>query len=194
MKRKYNLVGDKYGRLLVIKKIENTKGKSKYECKCDCGKITIVAGADMITGNTSSCGCLRSEKMSAAASKRNFENRKYEPQIATAKKIFNDDYRDGDLKFEQFLELSQQNCYYCGKEPSNKRKSGVKRNSSYYIKNSEFTYNGLDRINNNLPHNYDNLVACCKYCNYAKRERTVDEFYNWIEILYFNIQKKKDGN
>ena len=35
--------------------IESSKEKRK--CLCDCGSITFVRGADLISGHTKSCGC-----------------------------------------------------------------------------------------------------------------------------------------
>lgn len=32
-----------------------------WECRCDCGKKTVVSGSSLRTGNTSSCGCLKTE-------------------------------------------------------------------------------------------------------------------------------------
>ena len=47
--------GQKYGRLAVLEYL----GGSKWKCKCDCGKITIVTTSALSTGKTKSCGCLR---------------------------------------------------------------------------------------------------------------------------------------
>lgn len=195
--RKENLVGRKFGRLLVVEEVQPKPGKPKrpqWKCKCECGNTIIVhRGCDLKSGNTTSCGCLKSEVLSELASKRNFDSRKYDPRMATARIVYREDYLDGDLTFEQFYELSQQNCFYCGNQPSNKRAGRGKRSSEFYNTNCEFIFNGLDRINNSELHNYSNVVACCKWCNYSKRERTVEEFTRWVENLYTNLQKKKDG-
>lgn len=29
-------------------------------------------------------------------------------------------------------------------------------------------------------HTLDNVVPCCKHCNYAKRERSVEQFTEWV--------------
>jgi len=195
--RKENLVGQKFGRLLVVNELKPKTGKPKrpqWECECECGTIIIVhRGCDLKSGNTNSCGCLKSDVISELASKRNFDNRKYEPRIATAKKVYDGDYNDGDLTFEKFLEISQQNCHYCNAPPSNIRKDKHKNSSNFYIENSEFIYSGLDRVNSEYSHMQFNIVPCCKWCNYAKRERTVEEFTIWAEALYVNLQKKKVG-
>ena len=43
---------------------------------------------------------------------------------------------------------------------------------------------GLDRVDNNLPHDYNNnIVSCCKYCNMAKGNLTLKEFDEWVRRL-----------
>lgn len=195
--RKENLLGQRFGRLVVVAEIPSKPGKPKrpqWECKCDCGNTIVVhRGCDLKSGNTTSCGCWKSETLSKLASKRNFDGRKYDPRTATARRIYCDEYLDGDLTFEQFMELSQQACHYCGSPPSNQRRDRHKKSSAFYVEQSLFVYNGLDRIDSNIPHNYTNIVPCCKWCNYSKRERTPTQFYEWAEQLYLNLQKKKDG-
>lgn len=57
--RKLNLVGDRYGMLVVIKEsAENLPCQPrKWVCKCDCGKSTLRVGDHMRRGFTRSCGC-----------------------------------------------------------------------------------------------------------------------------------------
>lgn len=53
-----NMAGKKVGRLLVLKRIENTKdGKPQYLCKCDCGNYSKTNGKLLRNGHTRSCGC-----------------------------------------------------------------------------------------------------------------------------------------
>lgn len=91
-----------------------------------------------------------------------------------------DDYNDGILSLKQFYQLATSNCYYCRMVPSNKRKIYCKKSSIEAKENCTFIYNGLDRVDNNLPHNYDNVVPCCKYCNTAKSQLSLKDFNNWI--------------
>lgn len=55
------IIGQKFGRLTVIKECkERDKYKKRiYECQCDCGNITYVTGCNLRNGNTKSCGCLK---------------------------------------------------------------------------------------------------------------------------------------
>ena len=51
--------GQKFGKLLVINQAgRNELKKVLWKCRCDCGnEISIVAGS-LVTGNTTSCGCV----------------------------------------------------------------------------------------------------------------------------------------
>lgn len=59
--KKLKLVGEKFGRLTVVKEAES-HGWSYFYCKCDCGNEIIVKGTFLKTGKTKSCGCLQKEK------------------------------------------------------------------------------------------------------------------------------------
>ena len=59
-----NLVGQTFGRLTVIERVENNKnGQAMWKCvcNCDCGNEVIVSGKNLKNGNTKSCGCLKKE-------------------------------------------------------------------------------------------------------------------------------------
>lgn len=59
--------GKKFGRLTVQKRIDGNC--TKYQCRCDCGNVVIVLSSNLITGATKSCGCLRSELVTAVDTK-----------------------------------------------------------------------------------------------------------------------------
>lgn len=52
-----DLTGQRFGRLEVLK----YNGNSRWECKCDCGKIVYPKGGNLRKGYIHSCGCLRKE-------------------------------------------------------------------------------------------------------------------------------------
>lgn len=57
-----DLTGKKFGRLTVIKRVENSKnGSARWECKCECGKKTITLANHLKDGHTKSCGCYSKE-------------------------------------------------------------------------------------------------------------------------------------
>ena len=58
-----DLTGLKFGKLTVICK-EYIDSKKLWKCRCDCGNIVHISSNKLISGHTSSCGCIRMEKTS----------------------------------------------------------------------------------------------------------------------------------
>lgn len=55
-------IGQKFGRLTVVKRIENRKsGHSAWLCKCDCGNYKEVTTCHLKDNHTKSCGCLKNK-------------------------------------------------------------------------------------------------------------------------------------
>jgi hypothetical protein len=50
----------------------------------------------------------------------------------------------------------------------------------------DYTYNGVDRIDNSIGYTKENCVPCCTICNWAKSNRGVDEFKDYIEGICKN--------
>lgn len=63
MPKKINLIGQKFGRLIVMAEIEQraSNGHIRWLCKCQCGTMTIVYDRHLRIGHTQSCGCLQKE-------------------------------------------------------------------------------------------------------------------------------------
>ncbi len=65
MNLKVDLTGRKFGRLTVISFAGQARNyKSKWFCICECDGAKIVAGHNLKSGNTSSCGCVFGVKIS----------------------------------------------------------------------------------------------------------------------------------
>lgn len=58
MRLKYNLTGQRFGRLTVISKCAD-----KWLCRCDCGNDRLVFSGHLREGRTVSCGCYIAEKV-----------------------------------------------------------------------------------------------------------------------------------
>ena len=57
-----DLTGQKFSRLIVLKKVGKTKfGALIWRCKCDCGNVVDVVGGSLKNGHTKSCGCIHKE-------------------------------------------------------------------------------------------------------------------------------------
>lgn len=70
MSRPMQILGERFGRLVVIAQSVGDGRCSRWACRCDCGRIRIARGADLRNGYVKSCGCLRKEsaKVAQAAS------------------------------------------------------------------------------------------------------------------------------
>ena len=71
--RRENLVGQKFGRLMVVEKAEDhiySSGahRSRYKCRCECGNEIITMANSLKNGACKSCGCLQKEKASKVRS------------------------------------------------------------------------------------------------------------------------------
>lgn len=73
---KEDIIGERFGRLLVIEVDASVKNKTFYMCLCDCGNVKSVYRDHLKTGATSSCGCFRSEKFSSMLTKHGMSNTK----------------------------------------------------------------------------------------------------------------------
>lgn len=58
-----NLLGKKYGKLVVIEKTNEraSDGCIIWKCLCECGNITYTNTNSLKNGDTQSCGCIRSK-------------------------------------------------------------------------------------------------------------------------------------
>ena len=154
------------------------RGSIKWEALCDCGKTTYVLPQAAIDGKVKSCGCIKTQSMI----QNGLNQRKHDPIISSARYVWHQGYTDCD--FETFYSLSQKDCYYCGRPPSNSQNVRKKTCSAYQLANGNFIYNGLDRIDSNLGHTIDNVVPCCKRCNQAKNDMTTETFFKMVKSIY----------
>lgn len=53
-----DLSGQKFGKLKVIKRVENKGKQVCYLCICDCGNYKIIMASHLKSGHTKSCGCI----------------------------------------------------------------------------------------------------------------------------------------
>lgn len=162
----------------------------RWLCQCACGEKITVKTNSILSGNTKSCGCLKSELLSEEnrIEKLVAGRRKYLPNIASARRVWQS-YLNKDsktLSFEEFYKISQNNCHYCGVPPStsfNYFTAISCKNSKKHIPDGYFVYNGLDRQDSLSAHEIQNVVACCQTCNRAKSNYTIVEFLAHISKM-----------
>lgn len=156
-----DLTGQKFSFVTVVSYEGcDWKGNSRWRIKCVCGKELVVLRHNLTQSKVKSCGCKRKKKETAFNSV--FSG--YKIHARSRGLSF-------DLSKEEVLILTQKPCYYCGTEKSNlmKRPSGA-----------QFSYNGIDRLDNTQGYRTANVVSCCKICNRMKNDLSVEEFLRHI--------------
>lgn len=65
MAKPLDLLGQRFGKLVVKEKLleRDSQGLVLWKCACDCGNMHIAPGAVMKKGATKSCGCQRTESL-----------------------------------------------------------------------------------------------------------------------------------
>ena len=58
-----SIVGERFGKLTVIEKVEVGSKRSRWRCICDCGKEVIAFRFNLMSGVASSCGCWRVKRL-----------------------------------------------------------------------------------------------------------------------------------
>lgn len=158
-----DLLNMRFGRLLVVEYAgRHAKLKEKqWKCKCDCGKFRLTRTSPLKSGNTQSCGCLQGESLLKAI--------RIEKGQAGLNKLFSvyktkakDRNHSFSLNISEFKEITSKNCIYCGDIP---------RHYSLTNEHSRYLYNGIDRMDNKIGYELNNVVPCCVLCNYAKGSR-----------------------
>jgi hypothetical protein len=200
-RKRIDLTGKKFGKLtalkatqLILNRIRNGYEEyfQEYECQCDCGNIKLVTCFDLKRAlhgkGVSSCGCA---------------NRKYQDEGDTWSTAFNliwKNYVVGannrKLKFkltkENFSTLINDNCHYCGSIPTKIKKYGGKR------KPSQITYNGVDRVDNEIGYLLSNCVTCCHLCNIMKLALSKKAFLDHVQKIHnhliANMKLTKNSN
>lgn len=56
-KKKHNLIGQRFGMLVVVSESAKKSNQIHWNCKCDCGNETVVAGNNLKSKQTKTCGC-----------------------------------------------------------------------------------------------------------------------------------------
>jgi len=187
--------GNTFDRLTVLgpdKQKNSEKGlfkenlnKTFWICKCECGTVTSTYGCSLTGGHSKSCGCYQKQ-----VCLKNIKNpiRILPNQEGPKKRVFRQ-YKyhakkkgvPFELNFEHFCSLIITNCFYCGEVPKN-------QSSSDRTKSVILLYNGIDRIQCDKGYTLTNIVSCCKRCNIAKNDMSLEEFYYWIKHLCSNSE------
>ena len=180
MGKPIDVSGQRFGRLLTKEKQIRLDKKDRriawYLCLCDCGTECLVRYGSLQSGSTRSCGCLGSElSRSRALDPKSgvrimIQGRKQPRDVIRLNALISYYKRNSkprnltwNFSEEEVRNLVTSPCTYCGERAD---------------------WVGIDRVNNDLGYSADNCVSCCRWCNCGKRERTVEEFDDWVRRLY----------
>jgi len=162
-------------------------GKIYYvDAKCSCGSVKVVKKNNILSGRSKSCGCTKAKtnnpSWNAKRAQETGPRKIYEQYRYSAKKrdlIFS-------LTKKEFNNLIDKPCKYCGKEKSNTQ--------IVNIRNEKFSYNGIDRIDNNKGYVLYNCIPCCNICNKMKSVHRVDEWLTNVIKIANNLNNININN
>jgi|SRR5208282_601992 len=179
---KTDLTGQNFGKLHVLGLAEgrDERGYLLWTVQCGCESSEFKAStAQLHRGKPlKSCGCLNNRKSNGESAR----NRVLHDYKFNAKKR----RVNWGLTDEQFNQLTQANCHYCGRLPMSVCVGEYSTGS--------YTYNGIDRKNNLQGYVWENVVTCCKICNWAKGRLPYVDFIAWIADLIRHQTQKQTSN
>ncbi len=183
-----DLIGQRFGRLLVVSPAKAKHNRARWNCQCDCGTLCVATGKYLRQGKKRSCGCLQRESNQTNAKAMHASNN-LPPGVAAFNLLFAS-YRCSaearaiafDLTKDEFRELTQLPCFYCGAAP--------KIIYAPNLPNGGYIYNGIDRKDSGIGYSSENCVPCCKMCNWMKNTLSVDVFISQCSAVV-NHQTKK---
>jgi len=173
-----DITNKKFGRLAAIKLTQDRPKKRKWQCKCTCGNVCEADQGHLQEGTSNSCGCLKHEHIIKQIKNHTlppgeaFTNAMY----ALCKRAAKNSKRIFLLTREEFVRESTKPCYYCNAEPRQPPWGLRSKKLKINWFNGIPKLNGLDRKDNSFGYTIDNVVPCCKTCNFAKGAMTVNEF------------------
>ena len=85
--------GQLFGRLSVVEQVgRNELKKVLWKCRCECGTEVIVVAGSLVTGNTTSCGCVLKETITKHGGTGKSSYNTWRAMIRRCTKLFDKDY------------------------------------------------------------------------------------------------------
>lgn len=181
----HRLEGQTFGRLVVLKRVENKIDKhkqpmSQWACRCQCGKELTVTGPALKSGHTKSCGCFKSDLSRQLCESRRKYDKNDGDLLIKAQCLRNIRYRSRQRGYESDLDIADlpkltDVCPVLG-TIYNKRGNRKQQDSSPTI----------DRKNANLPYlkKYkDNLFFISFRANRIKNNATIEDLEKILRYL-----------
>lgn len=175
------LIGEKFGSLLVLSKIGQDKNKRNiWLCKCDCGKELQFSTDQLHVKKLLSCGCTKQYK--------NFVDFKELKRFHWRRIVENAKVRNIPLQVTQeeaYTKIVQQG-FKCAL--TNLPITFALIEKEYRAGNYTASF---DRIDNSGGYTIENIQWLHKEVNRLKSNFTEKELLNWSELLLFTYLKKE---
>lgn len=182
--------GHKYGRFLVIKRVENTKfNKANWLCQCDCGgpnSLKVIMGCHLSSGRTISCGCYKKEQ----THKRCYTGTKdisgaYFCNLMNGAKSRGIEFALTILYIQELLETQGYKCALSGIDIY-----GSINNNKKFTTYSEQTAS-LDRIDSSKGYVEGNVQWVHKDINMMKQDHSDKSFIDWCNLVANHNKKSR---
>lgn len=177
MSKRKEMTGLRFGRLLVTEYAGNHlrggRPRACWKVQCDCGNTKVIDGNALRTGNSKSCGCTQVEYRHGANNAW-YTGGKLKAEYTRQKHVAETDRElSFTLTLDEVERLFSYPCFYCAAEPVEDNRGLVR--------------NGIDRMDNSVGYEVDNVVACCTDCNLMKKDMTVEEFINHLKKILTHL-------
>lgn len=94
-----DLTGKRFGKLVVVERIENKGKRVCWKCKCDCGNIKNVLSTHLVSGSINNCGCLKKLILS---NKNKTHGKSYTKLYRTYQHMKDRCYRKNDKRYKNY--------------------------------------------------------------------------------------------
>ena len=202
MSKKINIIGQKFGRLIVIEQSNNLHNRIAWLCKCNCGNYKVVTSSDLKKNKVKSCGCLRKETTSKTSLKNSTHHlsnsRLYKVWKSMKQRCYNKNntpykkYGGRGIKvcnewkndFISFYNWAMRNGYDESKTTKEQSIDRIDVNGNYEPNNCRLTT--MKKQQNNRSNN--------RYIYYKNKKYTISELSSKLNINYATLLWRINNN